>query len=140
MLKRHRQALKSERRRPGSLRSPDGDAQKLSVEVSKTFAPLHLCAFAFKVFCVEFLFAAKAFHSPGRPARMERAGGEFVRNPHIERQAALQFDLPVKQMNCFGSRQPKMIEYVFNLALEAGLHPGTNGGGFAHGTNVALLW
>jgi beta-glucanase (GH16 family) len=40
----------------------------------------------------------------------------------------------------FGSRQPQMVEYVFNLALEARLHPGTNGGGFAHGTNVALLW
>src|ERR1035437_4739191 len=89
---------------------------------------------------MEFLFAAKALHTPARLARMERADGEFVRNPHIERQAALQFDLRVKQINRFGSRQPQVVEDVFNLALEAGLHPGTNGGGFAHGMNVALLW
>jgi hypothetical protein len=108
---------------------------------------------AFDIF-FELAVALKVLTRPGRQrvpfccqtvlhfarlAGVERAGGERIWNPHVKGQAALQFDLPVKQMHRLGSRQSQLGEDVFNFVLEAGFDAGADGRGFAHAVNVALL-
>src|SRR6266542_2854481 len=89
---------------------------------------------------VEFPLAGEPFEVPARFALPESASGEFIGNPHLERQAALQFDLAEKKVDCLRSRQAQMAENVLDLALEAGFDPRSYHCGFAHKANVALLW
>ena len=86
------------------------------------------------------LFATKPLHVLARLAGAQGARGEGVGNPHIEGQPALQFDLPIKQVNGFRSSQPQLCQNVLHLALEARLDARANRCGFSHGAIVALVW
>ena len=88
---------------------------------------------------VERLFAAEAFRAFARLAHVECARCQRIRNAHVKGQGALQFDLPVEQVNRLRSRQAEVRKNFLNLVFEAGFNAGADGGGFTHAVNVSLL-
>ncbi len=88
---------------------------------------------------VKLLFRLKTLYAAASFAGVESAGGEFVGNPHIKREAAMQLNLPIQQVNRFGGCQTDFGKNFFNFAFQIRFNPRADGRCLVHETSVALL-